>query len=213
MKRISLLLALFALMAQGLAQTNDASMVLANKPRELSVGLKVGKSFFANPELQGGANTNVFFGAITLNYGICHKDRYYFGIGADVEYLDMVEAKISVPLYGHVRTFIIGNRTQGFFVDAKVGYTFGGKQSFPLEEMDPTTELTYPVGTTERSLSGLYMEAGIGYRIQKIDLFVAYDYRVAHYTTDYFVENLNHVDHTEVKPVHTVMAGLRYVIF
>lgn len=213
MKRISFLFALFAMMVQGLAQTNDASMVLANKPRELSVGLKVGKSFFTNPELQGGQKTNVFYGAFTLNYGICHKDRYYFGIGADVEYVDMVDAKISVPLYGHVRTFIVGNRTQGFFVDAKVGYTFGGKQSFPLEELDTNTNLAYAVGTTERSLSGLYMEAGIGYRIQKIDFFVAYNYRVAHYTTDYFNENLNHVDHTEVKPVHTVMAGLRYVIF
>ena len=213
MKRISLLLALFALMAQGLAQTNDASMVLANKPREMSVGLKVGKSFFANPELQGGANTNVFFGAITLNYGICHKDRYYFGIGADVEYLDMVEAKVSVPVYGHVRTFIIGNRTQGFFVDAKVGYTFGGKQSFPLEEKDTTNDTSITVGKTERSLTGLYMEIGVGYRIQKMDFYAAYDYRVAHYNVDYYFNDNNHVDHSDVKPIHTVMFGVRYVIF
>lgn len=200
-------------MAQGIAQTSDPSMVLANKPRELSVGVKVGKSFFTNPELQGGKDGNVFYGALSLNYGICHKDRFYYGLGADVEFMDMIDAKISVPLYAQLRAFIVGDKTQGFFVDAKVGYTFGGKQSFPLEEMDPTTELPYTVGATERSLSGLYMEVGLGYRIQKIDIFVAYDYRVAHYTTDYYVNNWNHVDNTEVKPVHTVMAGLRYVIF
>ena len=188
-------------------------MVLANKPRELSVGVKVGKSFFTNPEFQGGKDGDVFYGAITLNYGICQKDRFYYGLGVDVEYMDMIDAKVSLPLYAHLRTFIVGDKTKGFFADGKVGYTFGGKQKFPLEEQDANTNLVYTVGATERSLSGLYLEIAFGYRIQKFDLFVAYDYRVAHYTTDYYVNNWNHVDYTEVKPVHTVMAGLRYVVF
>lgn len=213
MKRISLVLALLALMVQGIAQTNDPSVVLANKPRELSVGLKAGKSFFNNTEQQSGDNTNVFYGAVTLNYGICQRDRFYYGIGVDVEYLDMIFAKVSVPLYAQARTFILGDKTQGLFMDAKVGYTFGGKQSFPLEEKDTTNDTSITVGKTERSLTGLYMEIGVGYRIQKMDFYAAYDYRVAHYNVDYYFNDNNHVDHSDVKPIHTVMFGVRYVIF
>ena len=204
---------MLTLMVQGIAQTNDPSVVLANKPRELSVGLKAGKSFFNITEQQSDEKTDVFYGAVTLNYGICQKDRFYYGIGVDVEYLDMIDAKVSVPLYAQARTFILGDKTQGLFMDAKVGYTFGGKQSFPMEEKDTTTDTSITIGKTERSLIGLYMEIGVGYRIQKMDFYAAYDYRVAHYNVDYYYNDNNHVDHSDVKPIHTVMFGVRYVIF
>ena len=213
MKRISLVFALLVLMAQGIAQTDNPSIVLANKPRELSVGLKAGKSLFDATEQQLSDITDVFYGAVTLNYGICPKDRFYYGIGVDVEYLDMIDAKVSVPLYAQARYFILGDKIQGLFMDAKVGYTFGGKQSFPMEEKDTATEISLTVGKTERSLTGLYMEIGVGYRIQKMDFYVAYDYRVAHYNIDYYFNDNNHVDHSDVKPIHTVMFGVRYVIF
>jgi hypothetical protein len=198
---------------QGIAQTSDPSVVLANKPRELSVGVKVGKSFFNNKEQQTQEKLNVFYGAVGLNYGICHNNRLYYGLGVDVEYLDLIVTKVSVPLYGQMRFFILGDRTQGLFADAKVGYILGGKQSLPLEEQDASTEASITVGKMERSLSGLYLEAGFGYRIQKFDFCVAYDYRVAHYTTDYYINDNDHVDHDDVKPIHSVMFGVRYVIF
>ena len=213
MKRISLVLALLALMAQGIAQTDNPSVVLANKPRELSVGLKAGKSLFDAMEQQSGDVTDVFYGAVTLNYGICQGNRFYYGIGVDVEYLDMIDAKVSVPLYAQARSFILGDKTQGLFMDAKVGYIFGGKQSFPIEMKDTTTDTSITIGKTERSLTGLYMEIGVGYRIQKMDFYVAYDYRVAHYNIDYYFNDNSHVDHSDVKPIHTVMFGVRYVIF
>lgn len=213
MKRISLVLALLAMMAQGIAQNEETSKPLANKPRELSIGVKAGKSFYNNFNTEIDEKVNVFYGAVGLNYGICPKDRFYCGIGVDVEYLDMNAASITVPLYAQGRAFLVGNKEQGLFVDAKAGYTFGGKSSLPLEERDPSTGSSTVVGKTERSLSGFYVEGSVGFRLQKIDFYVAYDFRQAHYFTDYYNENEQYVDHTDHKPIHTVMVGVRYVIY
>ena len=81
--------------------------MLANKSRELSVGFGIGKSFFTNPEIQGGNKGNVFRGALGINYGFCHQDRYYCGVGVDMEYLDMIDGTVSVPVYAQAHTFII----------------------------------------------------------------------------------------------------------
>ena len=220
--RLLLVAAMFAVMGQSMAQTTEEGHIslLANKPRELSVGFGIGRSLFTNPDIQGGNKSNVFFGAFGINYGFCHQNRYYFGVGVDVEYLDMIDGTTSVPLYAQTHTFIIGNKTQGLFVDVKAGYIFGGRREFPVEMYDAVSHNYVLVGKTERSLSGFYGQVGFGYRIQQIDFYVAYNYRSANYQTSYYSQiplinnqylHLN--DNSVSKTIHTILFGLRYVIF
>lgn len=220
--RSLLVMATFALMGQNMAQTteNGYPSLFANKPKELSVGFGIGRSFFTNPEIHGGNKSNVFFGAFGINYGISHQNRYYLGVGADVEHLDMIDGAISVPVYAQAHAFIIGDKTQGLFIDAKAGYIFGGRREFPVEIFDSTSQLYVPVGKTERSLSGFYGQVGFGYRIQKIDFYVAYNYRSANYKTTYYLQipqinnqTLEFTDDSVSKTIHTLLFGIRYVIF
>ena len=222
LSHLFLIMVLMTLTSQSMAQTTEEGHIslLANKPRELSIGFGIGRSLFTNPEIQGGNSSNVFYGAFSVNYGFCHQNRYYWGVGADVEYLDMIDGTVSIPVYAQAHTFIIGNKTQGLFVYVKAGYIFGGKREFPVEIFDSTSQLYVPVGKTERSLSGLYGQIGFGYRIQKIDFYAAYNYRSANYKTTYYyqISQINHqylhfTDDSVSKTIHTLLFGIRYVIF
>lgn len=194
------------------SQVYSQEVQVPTKTNEFRVGFKTGRTFFTNPVELGGLSSHVFYGQLSLDYGVCRSNKLYYGLGVGAEHIDLLESGVSVPIHAELRYYFTGDATEGAFLDVEAGYVFCGNQTFPIIETQGEQEIT--VGQTVRKLSGPYGEISVGYRIQRFDFQVGYGYRVTHYSRSIYQPDHYHLDENNFfKPLHTLMAGVSYKIF
>ena len=180
------------------------------KTNEFKIGLKTGRTFFTNPEELGGLSTHVFYGQVSAEYGVCRNNNVYYGAGIGGEYFDLLDAKISIPIFADLRYYFTGDAQKGAFLEVQAGYAFCSNQTFPINETHDGNEIL--VGQTVRKMSGPYGEISIGYRTQRFDFQVGYGYRAVNYTRTNYANPYNHGlnEQSFFKPMHTFMARVGY---
>lgn len=167
-----------------------------------------------NPEELGGQSKDVFFGQLTMDYGVCRNGKVYYGAGIGVDYIDMLNAQFAFQAHAELRYYVFGDSKRGAFVDIQAGYAFNSSQSFPIMESNQQGQMVM-VGQIVRKMSGPFGEATLGYRVRNFDFCVGYDYRVINYSKHYVVQNsfAQMVDESYFKTLHTVFVGIGYKIF
>lgn len=215
MKRLLLSLMLLLVTVVGFGQTNGSQHVLlADKPKYGLLEGKVGRSFLKQMEPSFDEPSNVFFGSGGVCVGVVWL-RNYIGLGANIEFADLLDNSISVPLFAQLRHYILSDDAQGLYAEIRAGYILGGKKAFSTMEYYHGSYVLQ--GTTVRSMAGPYAEVLLGFSHQRVDFFVSYNYRVIDYDTKYIYYNVpSYVpnnDHLWKKTMHTVMGGVGFRLF
>lgn len=214
MRRAFVILFLLTLSVFCFGQNTPAQpqVLLSGVPKYGLLEAKVGRSFLKQMEPSFDEPANVFFGSGGICVGVVWL-RNYIGIGADVEFADLLDNSVSVPLFAQLRHYFLSDDAQGLYAEVRGGYIFGGKKSFAtvkyLSGFNPLQ------GTTVRSMAGPYGEALLGFSFQKFDFFVSYNYRVINYETKfmYLTPYVPNYDGEWKKSMHTVMGGVGFRIF
>lgn len=213
MKRTLIALLFLLVSVLGFAQTSGSQRVLlADKPKYGLLDVKMGQSYLKQMEPSFDAPANVFFGSGGVCVGVVWL-RNLIGIGADVEFVDLLDNSISVPLFAQLRHYILSDEAQGLYAEVRAGYVFGGKKAFStVKYLSSSLALQ---GTTVRSMAGPYGEILLGFSYQRFDFFVSYNYRVVNYDTKYMYLSPYAVnyDSSWKKTMHTVMGGVGFRLF
>lgn len=215
MKRNIFTLVLLALSVYCFAQNTptQSRVLLSGVPKYGLIEAKTGRSFLKQMEPSFDQPSNVFFGAGGVCVGLLWK-RNMIGLGTDVEYVDLLDNSVSIPLFAQLRHYVFSDDTQGLYMDVRAGWIFGGKKSFAT--MKYLSNFTLQ-GTTLRSMAGPYGEVQLGFSYQRFDFFVSYNYRVIDYETKfvyYYVPAYTpNYDGDWKKAMHTVMGGVGFRIF
>ena len=213
MKKAFVLLFVMVMSLVAVAQTPDNS----SSPKQ---GLFVGREKYVLVEAQlgrafvlakGDADaTKVFYGGAGVGFGVV-MNKTTLGIGGAFECVDLMDKSFSFPLFVELRHYFGRESSRGFFIGAKGGWILGGKKSFTT--VKPIGEDEELVGTTTRSLQGPYVEAMLGYHFRQFDFFVAYNYRVVKYDTNYGFNNAADYNESWKKNMHVVMGGVSFRLF
>ncbi len=216
MKRTLIAFLFLLVSVLGFAQTNGSQRVLlADKPKYGLLDVKMGRSYLKQMEPSFDEPANVFFGSGGVCVGVIWL-RNFIGVGADVEFVDLLDNSISVPLFAQVRHYLLSDDAQGLYAEVRAGYVFGGKKVFStVKSFLGGYQLQ---GTTVRSMAGPYGEILLGFTYQRFDFFVSYNYRVINYDTKYLYFNYTpyyatNQDVVLMKTMHTVMGGVGFRLF
>lgn len=218
MKKAFVVLFVMVMSLIAVAQTPDNY----SSPKQ---GLFVGREKYVLVEAQLGRAyvlakedvdaTKIFYGGAGVGFGVV-MNKTKLGIGGAFECVDLesLDGKFfSFPLFVELRHFFGRDPSRGFLIGAKGGWILGGKKSFStVKQIGEDEEL---VGTLTCSLQGPYGEALLGYHFRQFDFFVAYNYRVVKYDTNYFngVNATTNYNESWKKNMHVVMGGVSFRLF
>ena len=220
MKKALVVLFLLAATLVGVAQTTESQPepykgLFSGRDKYLNIEAKLGRAF-----LQAGGETgdvaSVFFGGAGLGFGVV-MNKTKLGIGGAFECVDekpvaqLYDKFFSFPLFVELRHSFGRDPSRGFLIGAKGGWILGGKKSFStVKQIGEDEEL---VGTLTCSLQGPYGEVMLGYHFRQFDFFVAYNYRVVKYDTNYGFNNAADYNESWKKNMHVVTGGVSFRLF
>jgi len=217
MKKALVVLFLLAATLAGIAQTTESQPepnkgLFSGRDKYLNIEAKLGRAFLQAGEETGDA-ANVFYGGAGLGFGVV-MNKTKLGIGGAFECVDLksLDGKFfSFPLFVELRHSFGRDPSRGFLIGAKGGWILGGKKSFStVKQIGEDEEL---VGTLTCSLQGPYGEVMLGYHFRQFDFFVAYNYRVVKYDTNYGFNNAADYNESWKKNLHVVMGGVSFRLF
>lgn len=200
---------------QNTSATSQPQVLLSGVPKYGLLEAKAGRSFLKQMEPSFDEPANVFFGGGSVCVGAVWL-RNFVGIGTSVEFADLLDNSVSVPLFAQLRHYLFSDDAQGFYAEVRAGWIFGGKKSFSTMK---TFLGGYQLqGTTLRSMAGPYAEILLGFSYQRYHFFVSYNYRVINYDTKYIYYNYTpsyarNQDVVWMKTMHTVMGGVGFRLF
>lgn len=220
MKKAFVLLFVLAATLAGVAQTTESQPepnkgLFSGRDKYLNIEAKLGRAFLQSGEETGDA-ANVFYGGAGLGLGVV-MNKTKLGIGGAFECVDentvaqLYDKFFSFPLFVELRHSFGRDPSRGFFIGAKGGWILGGKKSFST--VKPIGEDEVLEGVMTCSLQGPYGEAMLGYHFRQFDFFVAYNYRVAKYDTNYGFNNAADYNESWKKNMHVVMGGVSFRLF
>lgn len=186
--------------------------LLTGKPKKLLVELKAGQGFLGNMAGEEDGKARVFYGGGLVSYGVVLRTAF-LGLGAGVEYVDMLEGSLDFPVIMTLRYYLSKEVGKGFFVGATAGYIFGGAKSMLTVVNTSYGEIN---GTVNRSMKGPYGEVIAGYCLSGVNLSVSYNYRVIGYETVlYPTGNMVYevANSSSSRVMHTVMFGVSFMLF
>lgn len=175
------------------------------------VEAKLGRAFLRAGEVTG-EDAQVFYGGAGLGVGVV-LNKTMLGIGGAFECVDLMDKSYSFPLFVELRHYIGRDSSRGFLLGVKGGWILGGKKAFST--VKPIGEEEELVGTTTRSMQGPYGEAMVGFHYRQFDFFVAYNYRVVKYDTNYVygTNAMPNYDESWKRSMHVVMGGVSFRFF
>lgn len=219
MKKAFVLLFVLAATLAGVAQTDENQSspnkgLFSGREKYVLIEAKLGRAFLQAGEETGDA-AHVFYGGAGLGFGVV-MNKTKLGIGGAFECVDLptLEGKFfSFPLFVELRHFFGRDSSRGFLIGAKGGWILGGKKSFST--VKPIGENEELIGTTTSSLQGPYGEAMVGYHFRQFDFFVAYNFRVVKYDTNYVngVNTAANFNESWKRNLHVVMGGVSFRLF
>ena len=215
MKKAFVVLFVMAMSLIAVAQTpenhsSSSQSLFVGREKYVLVEAKLGRAFVQGGE-ETGDGAHVFYGGAGAGFGFVLNNTRV-GIGGAFECVDLLDKSYSFPLFLELRHYIGRDSSRGFLIGAKGGWILGGKRSFSTVKPYGEEEL---LGTTTRSLQGPYVEAIIGYHFREFDFFVAYNYRVVNYDTNYIYSSnaYYNFDESWKKNLHVIMGGVSYRLF
>lgn len=215
MKKAFVLLFVMVMSLVTMAQTPDnysspKQGLFVGREKYVLVEAQLGRAFVLAKE--DADATKIFYGGAGVGFGVV-MNKTKLGIGGAFECVDLMDKSFSFPLFVEVRHSFGRDPSRGFFIGAKGGWILGGKKSFTT--IKPIGEDEELVGTTTRSLQGPYGEAMLGYHFRQFDFFVAYNYRVVKYDTNYVSGANTTANYNESwkKNMHVVMGGVSFRLF
>lgn len=200
--------------AQNTPAPSQSRVLLSGVPKYALIEAKAGRSFLKQMEPSFDQPSNVFYGSAGVCVGVLWN-RNLIGIGTNVEYIDLLDSSVSVPLFAQLRHYVFSDNAQGFYLDVRAGWIFGGKKSFATLKYLPNSFILQ--GTTLRSVAGPYGEVLLGFSYQRFDFFVSYNYRIIDYDSKfiyyYAPSSAPNYDGEWKKTMHTVMGGVGFRLF
>lgn len=203
-----LLLLSFCVQAQDEGSTNKG--LFADKPKKLMIELKAGRGFLSNMSGEASGEGRVFVGGGGMSFGVMLRNTF-LGLGVNAEYVDMTEGSFDFPVFLNAQHFFKNETNKGFFVGAKAGYIFGGNKSMPVLITVEEEEVNANIN---RSMKGPYGEVNVGYRLNGVNIFVSYNYRVIHYETTLYSNSLHYNSpySSTYRSMHAVMLGFSFML-
>ena len=216
MKKAFVFLFVMAMSLVTVAQTPEnysspKQSLFVGREKYVLVEGKLGRAIVQGGE-ETGDGAHVFYGGAGVGFGFVLNNTMV-GLGGAFECVDLLDKSYSFPLFLELRHYIGRDSSRGFLVGAKGGWILGGKRSFST--IKPIGENEELMGTTTRSLQGPYGEVMAGYHFHQFDFFVAYNYRVIKYDTNY-VYGANATafyDESWKKNMHVIMGGVSFRLF
>lgn len=193
--------------AQAQNETSPKTGRLANRSKKLNLELKVGRGFLSETATEESAR--LFYGGGSMSFGLM-LGKSFVGLGAGAEYYSMELGSFDFPVFLRFQHYFSKDYEKGFFIGAKLGYMFAQKKSIPTIEYvagDPVE------GLRERSMKGLYWDVEAGYRFSNLNLFVSYNYRMINYEKKLYHGELLVPHGTYIRTMHTIMAGISFMLF
>lgn len=197
--------------AQAQDEVSSRKGLLAGRSTKLLVELKAGQGFLGNMTGEENSEARVFYGGGIVSYGMVFR-KNYLGLGAGVEYIDMMEGSMDYPVVATFRHYFSKEFGKGFFAGGTAGYIFGGKKAIPVLVDTEDGEVE---GSVNRSMKGPYGEVMAGYCLPGISLSVSYNYRVIGYETVLYPDgnSFGVAYSSSSRVMHTVMFGISFMLF
>ena len=221
MKKAFVVLFVMVLSLIAVAQTPDnysspKQGLFVGREKYVLVEAQLGRAYVLAKEDADAAK--IFYGGAGVGFGVV-MNKTKLGIGGAFECVDentvaqLYDKFFSFPLFVEVRHCFGRDSSRGFFIGAKGGWILGGKKSFSTVKQIGEDEVLEGIMTC--SLQGPYGEALLGYHFRQFDFFVAYNYRVVKYDTNYFngVNATTNYNESWKKNMHVVMGGVSFRLF